>query len=347
LAEGVSHVCSRFTDPLPVTKKDLKWQRGKNGKPVYRRGKWIACEGRVGRVRHVKNAAGELLAQIDHGDRAFQLHQWIECYRDHKLWPELLRPLDIASSLDVAETWYGKGVGLVTGVKSNGLFCIVSHCEEAATVFPNFLPPTHRIHGRSGSPQKHWWYMKAPVPSTTTFKDACGNVLVEILGEGCITPVPPTVCASGEPLEWQTFFPVNDPPRWPCESFEDAAKTIAACTLVARAWPEDDSQTAWANELVDCLVAAGLSPKFVAHFVSTSALVPEDSWHRIYTVVLEYAVEISPKRVAFRWNVALAVLLGKNSANLLADWLNLPLPHSCHEAAKRLHNFQLRKELLQ
>lgn len=44
--------------------------------------------------------------------------------------------------------------------------------------------------------------------------------------------------------------------------------------------------------------------------------------------------------------VAIADLLGKDSANLIADWLNLPLSHSWHEAAEQLHSFQLRKELL-
>ena len=321
--EGISHDCSLFTQLRPVTADHLKWRAGNGGKQVFKTGKWLGFDGITGRVRHVEIESGKLVAEIEHGDYwPTNMEEWVECYQDHKLSSVLLPSLDAASSLDFAEPWKGKGVGLHTGVKSNGLFCIVAHSEEGAHILQHYLPPTQRIHGRSGSPKRYFWYMKDSVRPTTAFKDAYGNVLVEIRGEDCMTPVPPTVHASGEPLRWQTQFPVKNPVCWPFESFEESIQTSIACMVVSQAWPEDDSGSAWVSSLVDCLLAAGLSKEFVAHFVASAALVPEDVWHEVYAAVLEHAAQFSKDDI-FRWDVELANLLGKQSANLLADWLNL------------------------
>lgn len=324
LPEGISHVCSLFTQIRPVTIEHLKWRAGNNGKPVFAKNTWTGSHLFVGRIRHVENESGELVAEIEHGDNwASTPEEFVECYRDHKLDSVLLPPLDISSSLDFAEPWKGKGVGLVPGVKSNGLFCIVSHCEEAAHIFPNFFPPTQRIHSRAGSPKRYCWYIKAPVPPTTIFKDACGNVLVEIRSEGCEpTLVPPSIHGSGEPLVWQIRFPVKDLPCWPFESFEQSAKHQTAATLVSRTWPEDDSQADWVDGLIHCLVRRGLAPDFVAHFIASAALTStEDQWHQIYTAVHEQASECLLCNDCH--GADLADLLGKDSANLLVNWLNL------------------------
>ncbi|MCA1807051.1 MAG: hypothetical protein LC687_04270 [Actinobacteria bacterium] len=323
LPEGVSHVCSLFTQIRPITTDHLKWRAGSGGK-VPKNRTWTDSHLFVGRFRHVENESGKLVAEIDHGDHwPTTPEDWVECYEGHKLCSVLLPPLDISSSLDFAEPWKGKGVGLVPGVRSNGLFCVVSHTQEAAKIFHNFFPPTQRIHGRSDSPKRYFWYMKPEMPPTTIFKDASGKVLVEIRSEGCDpTLVPPSIHALGEQLQWQTQFPVKNPPCWPFESFEQSANYTAACITISQAWPEDDSQADWVDGLIHCLIKRGVTPDFVAHFVASAAVTStEDQWHQIYTAVHEQALECLTSNNCHGED--LAELLGKDSARLVANWLNI------------------------
>ena len=332
LPEGLSHDCSNFTTLRPTIAAHLRSRAARNGQPDLKAGHWVNLGSRLGRVRHVETPSRDLFAEIEHGDYwPTTMEEWVQCYQDHKLCSVLLPPLDATSSVDVVEPWKFHGVGLRTGLKSNGLFCIVLHTEESAHIGPYYLPPTQRIHGRSRSPKQSWWYMETPVPPTTTFKGPDGKVLVEIRGEGSMTPVPPTIHASGEPFVWQTLFPVEYPPCWSSPTFEESAKAISGCTLVARAWG-DDGDSSWVNSLIDCLLAAGLSPEFVAHFVATAAIVDEDVWHEVYAAVLEHAAQSSTKKDGFQWDVQLADLLGKDSANLLVNWLNLSSRDETHES---------------
>lgn len=333
LPEGFTHECSNFTTLRPTTADHLRSLAARNGQPDLKTGHWVNLKSRLGRVRQFRTASGQLIAEIEHGDYwPTTMEEWVQCYQDHKLCSVLLPPLDATSSVDVVEPWKFHGVGLRTGVKSNGLFCIALHTEESIHIGPHYLSPTQRIHGRSGSPKQSWWYMETPVPPTTTYRDASGTVLVDVLGEGCMIPVPPTIHASGERFVWQPLFPVEYPPCWSSPTFEESAKNIAACTLVARAWGDAEGQSGWAEHLANCLIAAGLSTDFVAHFVATAAIVDEDVWHEVYAAVLEHVAESTPQDSGFRWDVALEDLLGKDSANLLVNWLNLPVSHSCHEA---------------
>jgi hypothetical protein len=93
-----------------------------------------------------------------------------------------------------------QNVGLILGESSRGLVDVDLDVAEAAHVAGRFLPATV-TSGRKSSPYSHRWYL-SPGAETIRYKDADGQVLVELRSTGCQTIVAPSVHPGGERIVW-------------------------------------------------------------------------------------------------------------------------------------------------
>jgi predicted P-loop ATPase len=172
------------------------------------------------------------------------------------------------------EEWRpGEGVGLLLGDPSQGLTDIDLDCPEALALAPHFLPPTQRVHGRTGAPAAHWWYIAEPAGRVERLADptlrgkADGKAtLVEIRGTGGQTVVPPTIHPSGQPLRWERD---GAPALVALGDLQRAARRLAAAALLARHWPGERHFASLA--LTGALARAGWNAEDSANFVAAIA----------------------------------------------------------------------------
>src|SRR5262249_51817258 len=105
---------------------------------------------------------------------------------------------------DVARYFSPEGnIGLLLGDPSGGLVDIDLDAPEALQLADDFLPPTLRVHGRSGKPRSHRWYVVTGPAKTERFRDLDGPSLLELRSTGGQTLTPPSIPPSGEVLAWE------------------------------------------------------------------------------------------------------------------------------------------------
>jgi Bifunctional DNA primase/polymerase, N-terminal len=135
----------------------------------------------------------------------------------------------------------------------------------AVEIAPMFLPDTKLIHGRTGKPDSHWWYICEGIKTHqfTGLKapDGSKQMLVEIRSTGGYTALPPSGHPSGDTLVW-TFE--GAPLRVTPDELLAPVKYIAIATLIAIHWPGPGARHAMVGHL--------------AGFLSRLVCYASDSW---------------------------------------------------------------------
>jgi hypothetical protein len=224
----------------------------------------------------------------------------------------------------------GSNVGVILGDASKGLVDVDLDCKGAADLAADFLPPTGLCHGRESRPWSHWWYVAAPVPQYAAYDDVDGSRLVELRSTGHQTVVPPSIHPSGEQIVWHDE---REPAKVSPEVLETAVRRLAACTLVARHWPEKGSRNTAALALTGALLRIGWLPSETETFVSAAARVAGDEeWQQRGNCATSTERRLVEERKATGWPT-LCEVLGQPAVERLRDWLGAK---STASAAKRV-----------
>lgn len=191
---------------------------------------------------------------------------------------------------DIPRVFAGNvNIGLLCGEPSGGLYDVDCDTPEAAKAAPSFLPATGMRHGRPGKPHSHYWY-RCPNADVKTKQfdnpisavDAQGKKtapkLLELRGTGGQTIVPPSLHPSGERYVWEND---GEPATAAYDDLRRAVSKVAACALLARAWPGEGNRDHAAMALCGALLRAGWAAQEVGRFVTTVARVAGDEeWER-------------------------------------------------------------------
>ncbi|MCA1791970.1 MAG: AAA family ATPase [Thioalkalivibrio sp.] len=156
-----------------------------------------------------------------------------------KDWPTLR----FDSTVQLAEHFEDRNVGLILGAASGGLVDVDLDCPEALALAPMLLPHTPMRHGRPSSPESHFWYQVDRPVSTERFQDPTPGaategrgVLVELRGTGGQTLIPPSVHPCGERLSWSEGD-LRKPREIASEALKLRVRVMAAASLLTRYWP--------------------------------------------------------------------------------------------------------------
>lgn len=157
-----------------------------------------------------------------------------------------------------------QNLGVQTGEPSRDCVDIDLDAAETVAVAPDLLPATQMIHGRTGKPRSHWWYLSTPCASTAKFKDPDGTMLVELRSTGLQTIVPPSTHPNGEVLVWEAD---GDPATVSAVELQQCVAAVAASALIARHWPQPGSRQeaalALSGFLLRCNYATGKAKAFI------------------------------------------------------------------------------------
>ncbi len=168
----------------------------------------------------------------------------------------------------------GDNVGLILGAASDNLVDVDLDSAAAVELADVFLPQTGMVHGRSGKPRSHRWYILEDAPqSVTQFQDPEGAMLVEIRSgsenKGAQTVVPPSVHVSGEVIEWAEF---GTPARLTLADLLPGVKRLAAAAMLVRVFPSSGRHK-FCMALAGVLLRSGMSVEDTRTFVRAVAAV--------------------------------------------------------------------------
>jgi hypothetical protein len=229
----------------------------------------------------------------------------------------------------------GSNIGLLLGKTSQGLVDIDLDAPQALAAADYFLPETGRIHGRSGKPRSHRWYLVDPIIEPKKYQDIDGTCLVELRSTGQQTIVPPSIHPSGEPLTWVAE---GVPARIDNKMLPRSVAKLAACALLARHWPAPGSRQDAALAVAGMLARAGWGSDEARQFIETAARVAGDE----ESPKRAQAVEDTLKRLASARTATgiptLSELIGQKPTEKLIEWLEL------HPSLPGRDNTRLRKE---
>ncbi|MBL8190900.1 MAG: bifunctional DNA primase/polymerase, partial [Acidobacteria bacterium] len=134
----------------------------------------------------------------------------------------------------------GEGnIGLLLGKPSGWLIDVDLDWPEAQKLAPVFLPETPAKSGRESSPLSHYWYRcetgtKKFSDPTKPDADDQRAMIVELRSTGAQTVVEPSIHPSGEQYIWQGEL---TPAQVDADALQRAMARLAACSLIARHWP--------------------------------------------------------------------------------------------------------------
>jgi hypothetical protein len=123
-----------------------------------------------------------------------------------------------------------QNIGVLLGVKSNGLTDIDLDSPEAVKLADFFLPQTESIFGRKSKPQSHRLYI-SNFPKTEKFE--FGETIVEIRSTGGQTVFPPSVHEHGEAVEW---FKDGEPRKIEPGELRRAVALLASACIILKFW---------------------------------------------------------------------------------------------------------------
>src|ERR1700730_10061141 len=179
-----------------------------------------------------------------------------------------------------AGQWFNgeaQNIGVLLGEASNGLADIDLDCDEAIAVAAAFFPRT-RIFGRASKRFSHWIYQTelASTGSVATIKfqdvQKPARVILEIriggAGKAAQTIFPGSVHPNGEAIEWSDLREVATVDG---DALERAAARVAACTLIARAYPQQGGRHEGAIIIAGFLCRCGFSSPDIKLFADTLA----------------------------------------------------------------------------
>ncbi|MBR1216198.1 VapE domain-containing protein [Bradyrhizobium sp. JYMT SZCCT0180] len=156
--------------------------------------------------------------------------------------------LDITT--DNAAKFFNGGeqnIGVLLGVRSNGLADVDLDCAEAVSLAPYFLPPTEAVFGRASKPSSHYLYYidDAREKATEQLKDEKKQTVVELrMGGGraaAQTVFPGSTHPSGEAIEWAKN---GEPAKSNYGTLKHAITKIAIGAMLIRQWPKGSGHEA-------------------------------------------------------------------------------------------------------
>jgi len=212
-------------------------------------------------------------------------------------------------------------IGCLLGEPSGGLVDVDLDCMEAISAATFLLPPTDRIHGRESKPASHCWYLVNLPPSSMKFVDVDGTVLLELRSTGLQTIIPPSIHPSGESLFWKR---AKEPGHVQPEELVRAIRRLAACSLVARHWPEKGSRHDLALALSGFLLRVGFSVEEAKSFIAAAAIASggDEEWRQRQRDV-DSTIERLAERKPATGIPRLAALLGNDVVSKLTEWLQV------------------------
>jgi hypothetical protein len=215
----------------------------------------------------------------------------------HKSWRESPPTLgELPRWFAVAPGAQSPNIGLLLGPASGGLVDVDCDTREAALAAAVLLPATDRISGRAGHPRSHYWYVchadsgdkrvgEGGLPrvafavSSLPHRERGGgneehiSMLVELRGDGCQTVAPPSIHPSGERIRWERE---GEPAVVAYDGLKAAVGRVAACALLARAWPAVGQRDEAAMALTGMLLRGGWTTEATDSFVQLVARIAGD-----------------------------------------------------------------------
>lgn len=167
----------------------------------------------------------------------------------------------------------GEGnIGLLLGKPSGWLIDIDLDWPEAQKLAQVFLPETPAKSGRESAPLSHYWYRcetgtKKFSDPTKPDGEAQRAMIVELRSTGSQTVVEPSIHPSGERYIWQGEVM---PAQIEAATLQRAVARLAACSLIARHWPQGRRHDA-ALALAGALFRNAWSRADVKQFILTAA----------------------------------------------------------------------------
>ena len=220
----------------------------------------------------------------------------------------------------------GSNVGLLLGNPSANLTDIDLDWPEARAMADEFLPQTHRISGREGSPRSHYFYTVEPLAKTKKFEDPTLRnekgeraMIVELRSTGAQTIVPPSRHPSGEDYIWHEE---GEAERVSLDSLQTSVSTLAACAITSRHWQEGKRHDS-ALALSGILLRAGWSIEKVEHFITTAASVAQDDEIEDRRQAVRDTAERLRKGETATGIPRLIELLSKDVAERIIKWLGI------------------------
>lgn len=234
----------------------------------------------------------------------------------------------------------GANVGLLLGNPSANLTDIDLDWPEARAMADEFLPETHRISGRKGSPRSHYFYTVEPLAKTKKFEDPTLRnekgeraMIVELRSTGAQTIVPPSLHPSGEDYIWHEE---GEAVKVSLDSLQTSVSTLAACAITSRHWQEGKRHDS-ALALSGILLRAGWSIEKVEHFITTAASVAQDDEIEDRRQAVRDTAEKLKKGEAATGIPRLIELLSKDVAERIIKWLgvqNVPFNVDSEQTSK-------------
>lgn len=172
----------------------------------------------------------------------------------------------------------GEGnIGLLLGEPSGWLIDVDLDWPEAQKLAPVFLPETPAKSGRESAPLSHYWYhceTSAKKFSDPNKPDSEKQraMIVELRSTGMQTVVEPSIHPSGERYIWQGEL---TPASVDADTLRSAVARLAACSLVARHWPQGRRHDA-TLALAGALFRNGWTRGDVEQFILSAARVAGD-----------------------------------------------------------------------
>jgi len=211
-------------------------------------------------------------------------------------------------------------IGVLLGEPSRGLVDVDLDCKESIFLAPFFLPVTGRIHGRKSAKDSHYWYRVAPLLDTIKFQDTDGDSIAEIRSTGSQTVVPPSIHPTGERLRW---FKKAKAARVTPEGLLHAVRQLAACSLIARHWPNEGSRNDAALALAGVLLRAGWDEEEASEFISLAAQAAHDEECKARRLVVKATRHKLDKKARTTGRPRLAKIIGTDVVNKVYEWLGI------------------------
>lgn len=179
-----------------------------------------------------------------------------------------------------AGQWFNgdpQNIGVLLGEASGGLTDVDLDCAEAIAAAPAFLPRT-RTFGRASKRYSHWLYKTGLAATedvaTITLQDTQkpAKAILEIRlgggGKGAQTVFPGSVHPSGETIEWEEQRAVATVEG---AELKRMCARLAACALIARAYPQQGGRHEGAIVVAGFLCRCGFSSPDIKLFADTLA----------------------------------------------------------------------------
>ena len=185
---------------------------------------------------------------------------------------------------------------------------------------------TAKAATQASAPLSHYWYVATPLAKTKKFEDPLAKatqsgraMIVEFRSTGTQTIVPPSRHPSGEYYEWHED---SAPAQLSSDLLLPRIALVAACSLVARYWPDGHQHDA-ALTLAGGLLRAGWTVANAEHFIVTPATVAGDNEVEDRRLAVSYTVErLKQHEEATGWP-RLSELIPEQIVKCLTKWLGI------------------------